>query len=249
MGRRFVGGARRDRGPAGAKGAPVSPATGSRDRDCGDARWRQRPQGHLSLGPAAEAGGAGAVRHRPRQGALPRDLPLHLPVARHRRRRPEPGLGRFATAGAEPGHISIDGETLRGSRRPNARAIHVLAAFSTGLGAVIGDLLVEPDQKEIAAAMSLLKQLPLDGAVITGNPWQARRGDGPPDHQPAAGRGRSATPAVTGPSPSGHREPPAPCARRVDGRGPLPRPRRRPRPCQRAQRDPRPDRAPRPAAP
>lgn len=45
----------------------------------------------------------------------------------------------------------------------------MLAAFSTGLGAVIGDLVVEPDQNEIAAAMALLKQLPLDGAVITGD--------------------------------------------------------------------------------
>lgn len=78
-------------------------------------------------------------------------------------------LGRFAIADAEPGHIAIDGKTLRGSRRLDARAIHVLAAFSTDLGAVIGDLVVEPDQNEITAAMALLKGLPLDGAVITGD--------------------------------------------------------------------------------
>ncbi|MBP7241174.1 MAG: hypothetical protein KBA23_04020 [Amaricoccus sp.] len=45
----------------------------------------------------------------------------------------------------------------------------MLAAFSTDLGAVIGDLVVEPDQNEITAAMALLKDLPLDGAVITGD--------------------------------------------------------------------------------
>lgn len=78
-------------------------------------------------------------------------------------------LGRFATADAEPGHIAIDGKTLRGSRRLDAKAIHVLAAFSTDLGAVIGDLVVGPDQNEITAAVALLKGLPLDGAVITGD--------------------------------------------------------------------------------
>lgn len=78
-------------------------------------------------------------------------------------------LGRFALGEAPPGQIAIDGKTLRGSRRLNAKAIHVLSAFSTDLGAVIGDLDVEPDHNEITAALILLKSLPLDGAIITGD--------------------------------------------------------------------------------
>lgn len=78
-------------------------------------------------------------------------------------------LGRFATADAAPGHVAIDGKTLRGSRRLDAKAIHVLSAFSTDLGAVIGDLVVAPDRNEITAAIALLKTLPLDGAIITGD--------------------------------------------------------------------------------
>lgn len=78
-------------------------------------------------------------------------------------------LGRFATADAEPGHIAIDGKTLCGSRRLDAKAIHVLSAFSSELGAVIGDLVVPPDQNEITTAMALLKAVPLDGAIITGD--------------------------------------------------------------------------------
>ena len=58
---------------------------------------------------------------------------------------------------------------MRGSRRLDAKALHVLSAFATELGAVIGDLVVEPDQNEITAAMVLLKGLPLDGAIITGD--------------------------------------------------------------------------------
>lgn len=85
-------------------------------------------------------------------------------------------LGRFAlsrngdASGEEaPGQIAIDGKTLRGSRRLDAKAIHVLSAFSTDLGTVIGDLTVEPEHNEITAALVLLKNLPLDGAIITGD--------------------------------------------------------------------------------
>lgn len=78
-------------------------------------------------------------------------------------------LGRFALGDAAPGHIAIDGKTLKGSRRHDSKPLHVLSAFATGLSAVVGDLLVEPDQNEITAALALLKSLPLDGAIITGD--------------------------------------------------------------------------------
>jgi hypothetical protein len=78
-------------------------------------------------------------------------------------------LGSYAMTGAVPGHIAIDGKTLKGSRRLDAKAIHVLSAFSTELSAVIGDLVVAPDKNEISAALVLLKGLPLDGAIITGD--------------------------------------------------------------------------------
>jgi hypothetical protein len=78
-------------------------------------------------------------------------------------------LGKFALGDAAPGHIAIDGKTLKGSRRHDAKALHVLSAVATGLSAVVGDLVVEPDQNEITAALALLKSLPLDGAIITGD--------------------------------------------------------------------------------
>ena len=78
-------------------------------------------------------------------------------------------LGKFALGDNRAGHIAIDGKTLRGSRRLDAKALHVLSAFAVELGAVVGDLVVEPDQNEITAAMALIKELPLDGAVITGD--------------------------------------------------------------------------------
>jgi hypothetical protein len=78
-------------------------------------------------------------------------------------------LGAFALAGAEPGHLAIDGKTLKGSRRRDTKALHVVSAFSTGVSAVVGDVVLEPDQNEITAALVLLKQRPLDGAIITGD--------------------------------------------------------------------------------
>src|SRR5262245_25617494 len=78
-------------------------------------------------------------------------------------------LGKFVLGTGHAGHIAIDGKTLRGSRRLDAKPLHVLSAFASELSAVIGDLVVEPDQNEISAAMVLLKGLPLDGAVVTGD--------------------------------------------------------------------------------
>ena len=78
-------------------------------------------------------------------------------------------LGDFARGTGEPGHIAIDGKTLKGSRRLDAKALHVVSAFATELSAVIGDLVVEPDQNEITAALALLKDLDLEGMIITGD--------------------------------------------------------------------------------
>jgi DDE_Tnp_1-associated/Transposase DDE domain len=78
-------------------------------------------------------------------------------------------LGKFALGDAAPGHIAIDGKTLKGSRRHDAKPLHVLSAFATQLSTVVGDLVVEPDQNEITAALALLKSLPLGGAIITGD--------------------------------------------------------------------------------
>lgn len=87
-------------------------------------------------------------------------------------------LGKFALGDERARHIAIDGKTLKGSRRlvhakhgsaNDAKPLHVLSAFVADLGVVVGDLVVEPDQNEIVAAMALIKELPLDGAVITGD--------------------------------------------------------------------------------
>lgn len=59
--------------------------------------------------------------------------------------------------------------------RSEDKAVHVLSAFATELSAVIGDLAAAPEANEITAALDLLKSLPLEGAVITGDAIFAQR--------------------------------------------------------------------------
>jgi hypothetical protein len=67
------------------------------------------------------------------------------------------------------GHVAIDGKRLRGSQRETSPGIHLLQAFSTRLKAAVGTLIVPPDSAEVTEAIELLKSLPLEGAVVTGD--------------------------------------------------------------------------------
>ena len=84
-------------------------------------------------------------------------------------------LGRYALGEVTAEHVALDGKSLRGSARGGEKALHVLSAFAVELGAVIGDLTVEPDANEINAALTLIKGLPREGAVITGDAIFAQR--------------------------------------------------------------------------
>jgi len=77
--------------------------------------------------------------------------------------------GWVAGEAAVEGHVAIDGKRLRGSATATAPGTHLLAAFSTRLQGVIGQLRVAPETNEITAALELLKTLPLKGVTITGD--------------------------------------------------------------------------------
>lgn len=81
-------------------------------------------------------------------------------------------LGAWARGDGPLGHVAIDGKRLTGSAsagHDGSAGVHLLAAFATRLGAVIGQLQVPPDANEITAALTLLKGLPLEGAIVTGD--------------------------------------------------------------------------------
>lgn len=77
---------------------------------------------------------------------------------------------------AESLHLTIDGKTLRGSRRAAMpRGAQMLACFSDLLGGVVGQKATLGGYDEVTAAIALLKELPLKGAVITGDAMFADR--------------------------------------------------------------------------
>ena len=78
-------------------------------------------------------------------------------------------LGAWVRGGAPAGHVAIDGKRLRGSATATSPGMHLLAAFSTGLEGVIGQLRVDPAANEITAALEMLKTLPLQGTIVTGD--------------------------------------------------------------------------------
>lgn len=81
-------------------------------------------------------------------------------------------LGEWVRGSEALGHVALDGKRLRGSApagHDGSAGVHLVAAFASRLGGVIGQLQVEPDGNEITAALALLKALPLGGAVVTGD--------------------------------------------------------------------------------
>jgi hypothetical protein len=67
------------------------------------------------------------------------------------------------------GHVAIDGKRIRGSQHADSPGIHMLHAFSSKIRGVVGSLAVPPDSGECVEALELIKTLPLDDALVTGD--------------------------------------------------------------------------------
>jgi hypothetical protein len=78
-------------------------------------------------------------------------------------------FGCLVKSGDGLGHVAIDGKRLRGSQRETSPGVHMLHAFSTKLKAAVGSLTVPPESGEAVEALELIKSLPLNGAVVTGD--------------------------------------------------------------------------------
>jgi hypothetical protein len=79
----------------------------------------------------------------------------------------ERALGALVLRDGPLGHVAIDGKRLRGSQRETSPGVHMLQAFSTRLQAVVGSLAVPPDSAEAVEALKLIRELPLDGVVVS----------------------------------------------------------------------------------
>jgi predicted transposase YbfD/YdcC len=69
--------------------------------------------------------------------------------------------------GALSGNIAVDGKTVRGSGSGNETAIHMVSAFATDLGIVLGQEKVSGKSNEITAIPELLEALYLKGFLVS----------------------------------------------------------------------------------
>ena len=65
--------------------------------------------------------------------------------------------------------VSIDGKTLRGSQGHQLPGVHLLAAYCRDVEAVIAQLAVPGKTNEHKSALELLRLIPLEGTLITGD--------------------------------------------------------------------------------
>lgn len=63
--------------------------------------------------------------------------------------------------------IAVDGKSARGGRQADGRAVHLLAAFDTRSGIVLGQSVVDGKSNEITAFTPLLDRVDIAGAIIT----------------------------------------------------------------------------------
>jgi len=64
---------------------------------------------------------------------------------------------------------SIDGKTLRGSRCGAVPGVHLVAAYAAHLGTALAQLQVDCKTNEHKAALQLLKIIPVEGTLFTGD--------------------------------------------------------------------------------
>ena len=65
--------------------------------------------------------------------------------------------------------MAIDGKTLRGSQGHQLPGVHLLAAYCRDVEAVLAQLAVPGKTNEHKTALELLKLIPLEGTLITGD--------------------------------------------------------------------------------
>ena len=69
--------------------------------------------------------------------------------------------------GTLKGGLGVDGKTVRGSGSGGESAIHMVSAFATELGVVLGQEKVASKSNEITAIPELLKALYINGLLVT----------------------------------------------------------------------------------
>lgn len=71
--------------------------------------------------------------------------------------------------------VNLDGKTLRGSGGHQVAGVHLLAAYADSLGSSLAQLRVDAKTNEHKAALELLKIIPMEGTLVTGDAMFAQK--------------------------------------------------------------------------
>jgi hypothetical protein len=86
------------------------------------------------------------------------------------------GTWLAATGVAPDAGLALDGKSLRGIHGEQLPGVHLVAAYSHQAGAVLAQVRSAGKGQELAAARTLVQQLPLAGQVVTGDALLTQRG-------------------------------------------------------------------------
>jgi hypothetical protein len=79
------------------------------------------------------------------------------------------------TANGNRRHVAIDGKTMKATKNAQGHAVHVVSAFCSGLGHLIGTEASHSKGMEIPDAFKLLEQLDLRDTIVTGDAMFCRK--------------------------------------------------------------------------
>lgn len=71
--------------------------------------------------------------------------------------------------------VAVDGKTLRGTDRDSVPGVYLVAAYAQQAGAVLAQVRTAGKGHELAAAKAVLKQVPLEGRLVTGDALLTQR--------------------------------------------------------------------------
>lgn len=81
-------------------------------------------------------------------------------------------IGKWTQGQAQEGslgHVALDGKELRGSQFEDYPGVRLLAAYCEKVKGVVGQERVPSETNEITVALKVLKEIPLEGTVVTGD--------------------------------------------------------------------------------
>lgn len=90
----------------------------------------------------------------------------------------EQAIGQWlqATGVAPTDALAVDGKTVRGVERPGVAGAHLVSVYAHGAATVITQLRTAGKGHELAAARTVLAQVPLEGRLVTGDALFTHRG-------------------------------------------------------------------------